>query len=299
MMLSTLLLALATAPDTTPTAPSSTSITIGPCAPFVVRTTWLSERRATVRTTTNGEALPSYPTHDERHLDRAIEVAACRNGVPQRLRVRYGEAFDKRLDQDPAPNGQEIVPGEPTYTTERSPLASRTFEIAQVGESAQVLLPGGSAATPAIGRLVLEAESITGGAVPLPGDTIARALGSEPREQGTAFAFDGLVARELLGGDETGECAATLTFLGTETSAPGRPRIRFEVRIVVRESPEGGFTRDADLRGFLLADAESGRPVEFAVEGSERKLAATSDARTATEIESTGTWRVKRGWDWR
>lgn len=300
MLTTLLLLALGTPGETAPKAQiQRLALTPAPCATSgVVRTTWLSERRATVRTTTNGKAMPAYPTHDERRIDRALEVLSCREGVPQRLRVRYGEAYDKRLDPDSEPSGEEVEVGAPTYTTERSPLAGRTFDIVQMGETAQVLLFEGSPAAPSLAQLVLEAESIGGGAVPLPGDEVARALAATERIAGTPFEFDGLVARALLGGEETGECAATFTFLGLEKSADGQARARFEARILVHEAPEGGLVRDAELRGFLLADPRSGRPVQFEVEGSERRLGAALDARNATEIESTGTWRVRRAWDW-
>ncbi|MCY2961358.1 MAG: hypothetical protein NTY35_14440 [Planctomycetota bacterium] len=301
-MLTTLLfLALGTPGDTAAKpAIERLEVVLSACAESkVVRTTWLSDRRATVHTTTNGMALPPYPTHEERHLDRAVEVLECRDGVPQRLRVRYGEAFDKRLDQDPEPNGEEREAGAPTYTTEKNPLAGRSFLIVQMGESADVLLPEESPASPALARLVLEAECVGGGAVPLPGDTVARAIAASPREKGVAFEFDALVARELLGGDETAECAATFTFLGVERTPEGRTQARFDARIVVHEEPEGGLARDAELRGFLLAEPRSGRPLQFEVEGSERKLGAADDARNATEIESTGTWRVRRTWNWR
>lgn len=273
---------------------------LAPCAAnTVVRTTWLSDRRSTVRTTTNGQPMPSYATHDERHLDRAIEVLACRSGVPQKLRVKYGDAFVRRLDPEADPSMEEFAPGGAKYSNERSPLAGRAFEIAQVGEIAEVLTDAGAEAPVTLARLVLESEAVVGGAVPLPGDTVARALAAEARTRGTPFAFDASVARELLAGDETAQCAATFTFAGVERSASGRQQARFEARIVVHEEPEGGLMRDAELRGFLLADPKTGRPLEFEVDGAESKLAAASDRQNATEIEATGTWRVRRTWEWR
>lgn len=300
-MLTTLLcLALATPGDAAALpAIERIQVEIAPCAEsMVVRTTWLSERRSTVKTTTNGTALPPYATQEERHIDRALEVVQCRAGVPQKLRVRFGDAYLKRLDPDPEP-GQEIQVGTPVYLTERSPLAGRSFEIAQVGESAEVLLPEGSPASPSLTQLVLEAESIEGGAVPLPGDAVARALGATAREKGAAFEFDALVARSLLGGDEKGACAATFTFLGLERTPEGRTRARFDARIVVREESEGGLVRDAELRGSLLADPRSGRPIQFEVTGAERTLIAAADKQNASEIEIEGTWHVRRTWDWR
>lgn len=301
MLTSLILLVLCAPGDVAPASPSARiEIEPAPCAEStVVRTTWLSDRRANVRTTANGVELPPYATHDERHVDRALEVVLCRAGVPQKLRVRYGEVYDKRLDQDPAPTGEEIQLGAPTYTTERSPLAARSFEIVQTGESAQVLMAGGSPAAPSIARLVLEAECVEGGAVPLPGDAVARALGGAAREVGVPFEFDGLVARGLLGGDETANCAATFTYLGVEKTAEGRLRARFDARIVVHEEPEGGFVRDADLRGSLYADPRSGRPFSFEVQGGERRLGVGADAKNSTEIEMDGTWQVRRTWDWR
>jgi len=301
-MITSLLFVALSAPDGA--APKAAiermQVELAPCAPStVVRTTWFSERRSTMRTTSNGVAMPEYATHDERRIDRAIEVLHCNAGVAQKLLVRYGEAYDKRLDQDPTPNGDEVELGAPTYTTDKSPYAGRSFEIAQQGESAAVLLQDGSPATPSLARLVLEAESVEGGAVPLPGDDVARAIGAEPRSKGVAFVFDPLVARELLAGDESAECAATFTFTGIERTPEGRSRARFEARIVVHEAPEGGLVRDADLRGTLYADPRSGRPITFEVQGEERRLAAAGDSANATEIDATGTWRVKRTWDWR
>lgn len=301
MITSLLLVALSASEGTAPKpAIERIQVELAPCAAStVVRTTWFSERRSTMRTISNGTPMPEYATHDERRIDRAIEVLNCNGGVPQKLLVRYGEAYDKRLDQDPAPNGDEVELGAPTYTTDKSPFAGRTFEIAQQGESAAVLLQGGSPATPSLARLVLDAESVEGGAVPLPGDDVARAIGTEPRVKGASFEFDARVARELLAGDESAECAATFTFTGIERTPEGRSRARFEARIVVHEAPEGGLVRDADLRGTLFADPRSGRPLTFEVQGEERRLAAAGDQSNATEIDATGTWRVKRTWDWR
>ncbi len=300
MITSLLLVALSASDSTAPTlADERMQVELAPCAPStVVRTSWFSERRSTIRTTSNGAPMPEYATHDERRIDRAIEVLHCNAGVPQKLLVRYGEAYDKRLDQDPTPNGDEVELGAPTYTTDRSPFAGRNFEIAQQGEDAAVLLPGGSPAAPSLARLVLDAESIEGGAVPLPGDDIARAIGAESRVKGESFVFDPVVARELLAGDESAEYAATFTFTGIERTPEGRSRARFEARIVVHEAPVGGLVRDADLRGTLIADPRNGRPITFEVHGEERRLGAAGDQKNATEIEATGTWRVKRTWDW-
>lgn len=301
-MITLLLLVALSASDATAQKPAieRLQVELVPCTESaVVRTSWFSERRSTLRTTTNGTPMPEYTTHDERRIDRAIEVLHCNEGVPQKLLVRYGEAYDKRLDQDPMPNGDEVVVGASTYTTDRSPFAGRTFEIEQRGEIAAVLLPGGSPATTSLARLVLDAESVEGGAVPLPGDDIARAIGAEPRVKGASFVFDPLVARELLDGEETAECVATFTFTGIERTPEGRSRARFEARILVHEAPEGGLVRDADLRGTLLTEPRSGRPIAFEVEGEERRLGAASDQNNATEIEATGTWRVERTWAWR
>jgi len=300
-MLTTLfLLALGTPGDVTSTpAPQRFQVELAPCAEStVLRTTWISERRSTVKTTTNGVALPPYATHEERHLDRALEVLKCRAGVPQNLRVRFGEAFVKRLDPDPEP-GQEVQVGVPVYTTERSPLAGRTFDVAQVGETAEVFLSEGAPASASLAQLVLEAEAIQGGAVPLPGDAIARAIGATARVKGEPFEFDALVAREMLGGAETGTFAATFTFQGDERTPEGRTRARFDVRIVVHEETDGGLVRDADLRGSLITDPRSGRPIHFEVTGAERTLIAAADAANASEIEMDGTWHVRRTWAWR
>ncbi len=264
-----------------------------------VRTTWLAERRADVHTTSNGVPMPTYPTHEERRIDRTITVLECRSGLPYRLRVRYGDAFDKRLDQDPVRSELAIsTPDAPAYTTERSSIAGRTFEIVQVGEGAGVFIDQNSPATPSLSGLVLESESVIGGAVPLPGDSVARALAGNERTKGAAFEFDASVAQSLLGGDETAACVATATFLGNERTPEGRTFARFDLLIRVHEEPEGGLVRDADLRGFLLADPRTGRPIHFDVSGSERRLGAAGDAQNATEIEMNGTWRVQRTWDW-
>jgi hypothetical protein len=276
------------------------AIAIQPCSESSsVRTTWFSERHATVRTTTNGEAMPAYPTHEERRIDRSLAVLQCRAGVPIRLSVRYGDAFEKRLDQDVARPDADHPLETRAYTTERSPLAGRSFELVQSGESALVYVAQDSLATPSLAGLVTETESVQGGAVPLPGDAVARALGANPRTKGTAFAFDASVAQALLAGDEHAECAATATFLGNERTPEGRTISRYDLRIRLHEEPEGGLVRDVDLHGFLLCDPRSGRPLRFEVSGSERKLGAAGDARNSTEIEVEGTWKVQRAWDWR
>ncbi len=290
-----------TAPQAAP-APKveRTRFELAPCSESTtVRTTWLAERRATVRTTSNGAEMPSYSTHEERHLDRSLAVLDCRYGIPVRLQVRYGDAFDRRLDQDPAHGDPNRDPAAPEYTIDRSPLAGRNFEIVQTGEAANVLVAEASPAPPSLAALVLQSESVVGGAVPLPGDSVARALAANVREKGVVFDFDAEVARNLLAGDETAQCVATATFLGHERTPEGRTQARFELQIRVHEAPEGGLERDADLRGFLIAEPSTGRPLQFQVEGSERKLAAVADTQNATEIEIQGTWRVRRTWEWR
>ncbi|MBL8862046.1 MAG: hypothetical protein JNK02_08545 [Planctomycetes bacterium] len=266
------------------------------CAPrSVVRSTWLAERSGESRTITEDGATRVAPFQEERRIERALEVLECRAGVPQRLRLSYGEAFTRRLAAEQAPEGGSA--DAPSFAHERSPLAGRSFDLVQVGESATVRFAEGSPAPAGMAAIVLAAESIRGGAVPLPGDELARALGAAPRAKGATFEVDPLVACELLGGGEEAASSAAFTFLGLQQSAQGASQARFEVRIEIRAQGQDGSSRLADLRGFLLADPGNGRPLELEVQGFERQRPAP--ARGAPRVETDVTWRVLRTWTWR
>src|SRR5688572_18179510 len=87
----------------------------------VVRTTHQPVLQATVRPTSNGQALTAYQTRNEPRVEATFEVLDCRAGVPQRLRVRYGEVLERRLDpaaRSSATEGDAAANPEPTFTTE-------------------------------------------------------------------------------------------------------------------------------------------------------------------------------------
>jgi len=267
----------------------------------VVRTTLASERQATVRPTSNGQTLAAYETRDEKRVEATFEVLDCRGGVPQRLRVRYGEVLERRLDpaSRPAEADADAVPREPTFTTERGPLANRAFLIVQTGESVAVVGEDGSPAAPQLTQLVLEREDLDGGAVPLPGDAFARMIAAASPKPGDAILVDPVLAKSLLGRDETATVRGRLTYVGLEKTPNGPPRARFEARFVLHDESQPGTLRDANLTGTLTTDPITARPLTLELSGSEKIVSTTADSRTTVVRDVNGTWRIRRTWEWR
>ncbi len=283
-------------------APVPLAVQLEPCVDrAVVRTTLASERQATVRPTSNGQPLAAYETRDEKRVEATLEVLDCRGGVPQRLRVRYGEVLERRLDpaSRPAEAEADAVPREPTFTTERGPLANRAFLIVQTGESVEVTGDDGSPATPMLAALVLAREDVDGGAVPLPGDAFARMIAAASPKPGDAIVVDQLVAKSLLGREETAKVRGRLTYVGLEKTPDGPTRARFEARFVLHDESQPGTRRDADLTGTLTTDPHTARPLTLELSGPENSVSTTADSRTTVERNVSGTWRVRRTWEWR
>ena len=282
--------------------PAPLQIVLAGCSDHsVVHTTFVSERQATVRAKSNGQTLPAYETRNDQRVDAAFEVLDCRGGVPQRLRVRYGEVTERHLDPAarPADAQGENAPPEPTFTVERHPLANRTFQIVQAGESVLVVGDDGSPAAPLLAAHVLAREDVDGGAVPLPGDPFARLIATASPKPGLVIAVDEPIAKSLLARDETGSIRATLMYIGLEPTPEGSTRARFNAHFTLHDESQPGTLRDADLTGTLTIDPQTARPLTLDLSGTEHALSTTSDVKTMVEREVNGTWRVRRSWEWR
>jgi len=285
-----------------PTAPPL-AVQLEPCVNrSVVRTTLASERQATVHPTSNGQALAAYETRDEARVEATFEVLDCRGGVPQRLRVRYGEVLERRLDpaaRSAASEGDAVANPEPTFTTERGPLANRAFQLVQSGESVRVVGDDGAPAAPALAALVLAREDVEGGAIPLPGDAFARLLATSSPKPGDAILVDQVVAESLLGREETATVRGRLIYVGLEKTPEGPTRARFEARFVLHDESQPNTRRDANLTGTLTTDPTSARPLTLDLSGPETSASTTADSRTTVERNVNGTWRIRRTWEWR
>ncbi len=256
------------------------------------------ERNITFHPTANGVVLPPTQQRELRLVERTLTVTRCRMDVADALRVRYANAVQRRTKPGSQPTGGD-EPAKSAEDVQQSPISGKVFEIVQQAEAAQVTTARGDPAPAGIAALVLEAEGIVNGAVPLPGDELARALGGLTLARGDKVDLAADVIRGVIGRDESDDWTGTLVLTAIEKPKDAPQRARFTARFVLKTAPEQGTARTAELTGEYIADPVTGRPSEILLSGTERRAGEATTTGPGTETAVDVQWRVRHVWTWR